>query len=650
MSCQPGTYLLSSNYSCVACNVDSYFISGVECLQCDSICLTCDGGLPTNCITCAASKYLVPSNRSCVACNVNGYFISDNDECLECDPICLTCNGALSTNCLSCQPGTYLFSSNHSCVACNVDGYFISGTECLQCDSTCLNCNGASTSSCLSCKTGRYLQNSTCLLFDNEFISTTGKVAEITSQIQYVASTVMPMMLAERSTSAIILVGFLADVGLYKYLNVPFPENFVSFCEEMESFDPPNIFENMDSGNRGNNPTSIIGKFQFWEVSATLLDNCSFAIAKELITLAIILGLNILVFLLKGFTRLSDVLRKVRTLFMWNVFLSYYLGDFPDLLLHSMIQLRENYVSSAYTNFSFALAVIIVSTYAVLAIYFRYLLNKKHPQWQKTAERRHSISTTKNTEKWEKVPDSLEILVEDFRENKTFARNFILVMLLETFLQILVIFFFQDNGLTQAILYIIIVLGFFLLSAWKRPYKSSLHQAILLLNQGSKLVMGIIAAVFGINDKLQCISEELTNLMGLILMLLILIVMIINLAISLLMIIISSYEKIKEWRSRRRGNHSNLSARNIEINAQKQNFVEEQSPSSKFEQSSLDLHADSNVQANQLDQNSNERRFRVRSNSKQSLQLSKVHRVNDIKRYHIGNDSISEIRMTESAQ
>ena len=330
----------------------------------------------------------------------------------------------------------------------------------------------------------------------------------------------------------------------------------------------------MDSENGGNNPTSIIGKFQFWEVSATLLDNSSFAIAKELITLAIILGLNIFVFLLKGSPKISDVLRKVRTQFMWNVFLSYYFGDFPELLLNSMIQLRENYVSSAYANFSFALAVIIVSSYTLLGMYFRYILNKIHPQWQKTQEICSIFTATKRSvQKWDKVPDSLEILVEDFRENKRFARNFVLVMLLETFLQILVIFFFQENGLTQAILYIIIVLGFLILSAWKRPYKSNLHMAILLLNQGSKLVMGIIATLFGMNDKIQFISSELITLMGLILMLLILIV--INFAISLLIVVISPYERIKEWRSRRQKEHSNFRIRSGEISPKKQNFLDE---------------------------------------------------------------------------
>ena len=241
-----------------------------------------------------------------------------------------------------------------------------------------------------------------------------------------------------------ILVGFLADVGLYKYLNIPFPENYVSFCEEMESFDPPNLFEKIDSENGGNNPNSVIGKFEFWEVSTTLLDNSSLVIVKLLILLGIILGLNVLVFFLKRFPKISAILHKVLTQFMWNGFLSNYLGDFPELLLNSMIQLRENYVSSGYANFSFALSVIIVSSYAVLAIYFLYILNKRHSQWQiapDSSPHSKSTGTKRSDQVWRKVPDSLEILVEDFNENKRFARNFILIMLLETFLQILVFSF-----------------------------------------------------------------------------------------------------------------------------------------------------------------------------------------------------------------
>ena len=560
----------------------------------------------------------------------------------------------LATNCLSCPSGTFLLSSNNSCVACNVNGYFISDSQCLQCDSTCLTCDGTSPNNCLSCRAGRYLQNSTCPFVAQEFIDAAGDISGVTSQIQSYASSAMPMLLIDRSTSAMILVGFLADVGLYNYLNVPFPENFVSFCEQMDGLDSPNIFEKLDSENGGDNPISTIGKFEYWEVSATLLDNSSFAIFKLMILLGVILGLNTLVFLLKRFPKISNVLCKVRAQFMWSGFLSNYLGDFPDLLLNSMIQLRENYVSSEYANFSFALALIIVSTYAVLTIYFVYILNKRHSLWQVAPDSPHSKSTgaLETDQQWRKIPDSLGILVEDFRENQRFARNYVLVMLLETFLQILVIFFLQDYGLTQAILYIIIVFGFFLLSAWKRPYRSKLNQAIILVNQGSKVVMGVFGVIFGINDKTHSISEDQISRLGFVLIILILVVVVINLAISLLIVLISFYESIQEWRSRRKTRAK--SSRSEAINSSKQNFVDESSPASNIQQSSHDLHVGSSIQEHEHNQNSSERGFHLSFEPQSPTTAHKIRRPHDSKgsiiSYQSENKPISEICEIKLAQ
>ena len=179
-------------------------------------------------------------------------------------------------------------------------------------------------------------------------------------------------------------------------------------------------------------------------------------------------------------------------------------------------------------------------------------------------------------------------------------------MLLETFLPILVIFFLQENGLTQTILYIIIVLGFFLLTAWKRPYNSKLQMRILLFNQGSKVVMGVIAAIFAINNKTQTIPEERINSIGFMLILLIFIVMGINLAISLWIIIISFYQRIKEWRSRRQREHSNLQVRNTEVNPTTHNFIDEQQSPSNFIKSISDLPMDSNLPIHDRAKNGNE--------------------------------------------
>ena len=114
-----------------------------------------------------------------------------------------------------------------------------------------------------------------------------------------------------------------------------------------------------------------------------------------------------------------------------------------------------------------------------------------------------------------------------------------------------------------------------------------------------------------------------------------------NLVVSFLLVIHSFYERIKEWK--RRGNQSNLSARNIEVNVQKQKFRDEQSTSSKFEQSSLDLHMDSNVQAHQPEQNDSQVRFRPAPRLIQPVILEMTHRNNEsnghIREGHVENNS-----------
>ena len=543
------TYLLSSNQSCVACNVAGYSPVGPQCIECDPSCVTCSGTTPTDCITCPPSKYLLSTNHSCVDCDVDGYSQVDS-QCFQCDLSCLTCSGSTPTSCVTCPPSKYLLLSNHSCVDCNGDGYVISGSECLQCDSSCLTCNGISSNNCLSCVPEKTLQNFTCLILDppNDFLNyTAGESAKIVSQAQTIVSVVMPALTGGVSTSAMLLVGFLADVDIYTYINVPFPDNFVTFIEQMRSSILPNLFANMDTVYDGNNPSSTIGKFRFWGLSATLLDNSNTTIFKDLVVLGIILGLNILVLLFKSYPSINSSILKIRTIFMWNVFLSYYMGDFSELQLNSMVQLRENSVWSGYTILSFVFAVIIVISYPPLLGYLMYKTNQRHSQPEKVQRRRVHNESNPNlqNQQWVKVPPSIEFLVEDFHDTNSFTRNYIFVMLLETFLQILIIFFFQDNGLSQAILYTIIIAVSIVLIAWQRPYRSKLQMGILLLNQASKAVMGIHAILLGVDSTIQFLSPESIEAMGSVLTILILTVIGINSLLSIGILLVSLFQSIK---------------------------------------------------------------------------------------------------------
>ena len=380
-----------------------------------------------------------------------------------------------------------------------------------------------------------------------ETLTTAGTATTAAMQAQAIASAVIPAITGGMSTSAMLLIGFLAEVDIYKYINVPFPDNFNLFCECIASNLLPNLFADFDD-NYGANPNSTIGKFEFWGVSATLLDNSSAAIFKDLVVLGIIVGLNILMLIFIKCSELHSLIGKVRSLFMWNVFLSFYLGDYSELQLNAMIELREHSVSSLYSNVSLAFSITIVITYALLIIYIFYILNRKRwvpipaknrprLRWYTEEEPGRTNSKLKKKfyqEQFSEVPQCIAIISEDFVWRNAFTRNFFLIMMFESFLLVLLVFFFQDYGVAQAIIYTILTLLYVVIIAWQRPYKSKFQLILLLINQISKVGMGVISVIIGINEQTNSIPQESITQMGNALILLIVIVIGINLLISLL--------------------------------------------------------------------------------------------------------------------
>ena len=384
-----------------------------------------------------------------------------------------------------------------------------------------------------------------------ETLTTAGTATTAAMQAQAVASAVIPAITGGMSTSAMLLIGFLAEVDIYKYINVPFPDNFNLFCECIASNLLPNLFADFDD-NYGTNPNSTIGKFEFWGVSATLLDNSSAAIFKDLVVLGIIVGLNILMLIFIKCSELHSLIGKVRSLFMWNVFLSFYLGDYSELQLNAMIELREHSVSSLYSNVSLAFSITIIITYALLIIYMLFIVNRKRripiPRRNRPRLRWYSEEEPDKSkqelfqEVYREVPQCVAIISEDFLQKNAFTRNFFLIMTLENFLMVLLVFFFQDYGVAQAIVYTILTLLYVVIIAWQRPYKSKFQLVLLLINQISKVGMGVISVIIGINEQTNSIPQESITQMGNALILLIVIVIGINLLISL---IITAAELIK---------------------------------------------------------------------------------------------------------
>ena len=417
-------------------------------------------------------------------------------------------------------------------------------------------------------------------------------------QAQAVTTSILPAVTGGLSTSAMLLVSFLEEVDLYKYINVPFPDNFIQFCEALSTPILPNIFANMDTVNEGNNPNSTIGKFQFWGVSSMLLDNSYTQILKELMALGIIVLSSLLTLIFKSQPKAHNFFSKIRNLFVWNVFLSFYLGDYSELQLNSMIQLREHSVTSAYAYFSLSISIIIVTTYALLKIYICYIINKKRktpsiPQQQRQGNQlfrgrdrsgRHGKKqTSRRTKKgkliqisieetWNEIPASMQIISEDFTPKNRFTRNFFLVMILQSFFLILLVFFFQAYGLAQAIVYTIFTVVYVAIIVWQRPYKSKVQMAILLINQSSKIGMGIIAIIIGVNEQTQSVPQSSITSMGLALIVLIVTVIGMNLLISIVMTVISVYQTAKALYERfRRKKSKEIEERNNRNSSNYQN-------------------------------------------------------------------------------
>ena len=433
----------------------------------------------------------------------------------------------------------------------------------IACDPTCATCTTSGSSACTSCHSGKYLDLNICV--EGSQITTMGNIVSNTMQVQSATSGLIPILSGGFSTTAIILVGFLSEIEIYKFINVSFPENFVLFCENLDVSLFPNVFAIIDDVNEGNNPNSTHGKFAFWGVSKVMLDNSYPSILKNLGVLAALAITSLLAYILRGSPNFSYFFSKIRDLLMWNLTLSFYLGDYTELQLYSMIQLSENSVSSTYSRLSYAFSIIIIVTYSVLMIYIAILLNSKKrapyaPELnnRKNVSRRGNIrpnegsSNSTTSESLRDLPSSTatlnrcSILIEDFDQSSTIGKNFMLVILGQNLAMILTLFFLQSYKMTQAILYTLLTSAYLALILFKRPYKSLVQTGILTLNNSCKILMGIIALLLAVNESSSFMSQGSVSILGSVLIYTIVTTIILNLIIGLAITLREIFQKLRK--------------------------------------------------------------------------------------------------------
>ncbi|EAR95397.3 transmembrane protein, putative (macronuclear) [Tetrahymena thermophila SB210] len=166
LTCPPNFYLDGQSFGyCVSTCSSSYYKddSTMKCLKCNSNCLECTQNQPDFCSKCTNGNYLTIGTGLCVSDCGQGQWGRNTDwSCQYCNSSCYTCSQS-ATNCTSCTGVLYLY--NNQCLNDCPDGYYkgINNT-CQQCDPSCKTCDNAGNTSCLSCSPSYgYLKNGMCI-------------------------------------------------------------------------------------------------------------------------------------------------------------------------------------------------------------------------------------------------------------------------------------------------------------------------------------------------------------------------------------------------------------------------------------------------------------------------------------------------------
>ncbi|CAD8125871.1 unnamed protein product [Paramecium sonneborni] len=134
----------------------SYFddqTDSIVCAQCHYSCLLCANKIEKDaCQQCSQTR--IPSNPSaaqfeCICSSPDTFDDGFSPICQNCHYSCLTCNGPLPSNCLTCNTN-YRQLNLFNCM-CPIGFYDVGSLECAQCHYSCYSCYNDSIESCVTC-------------------------------------------------------------------------------------------------------------------------------------------------------------------------------------------------------------------------------------------------------------------------------------------------------------------------------------------------------------------------------------------------------------------------------------------------------------------------------------------------------------------
>ena len=200
---------------------------------------------------------------------------------------------------------------------------------------------------------------------DSGSVEDAAEAASVMSNIATAATTLLPLFGQGVATSAVILIQFFGDIELYKFINVPFPNNFITFCNIFGNDLLPNLFSLAADSESDEGVNSEVGMFKVYEVSTIFLDNTGTNIYKEIIALLVILITTVIMASTATTApRVTGLMSKVRKIFMWNTVLTYFVSDLPEFMLYIIIEFQQDPLVTSYGKFSCSVSGILTIGYA----------------------------------------------------------------------------------------------------------------------------------------------------------------------------------------------------------------------------------------------------------------------------------------------
>ena len=520
---------------------DSCFVSASNNI---GSCVSCNGPNPTNCTSCSAGYYLDNQTSSCVTTCPDGTypdnqawtcqpcfsadFETDNDDNSQFS--CETCDGPLPTQCLSCASGLALFIPSRTCTnTCPCEnGYFYDSTTriCDLCHPSCSFCTGPTDSDCkFDTNSESYCLLSGSLVQSNRRAQVTGVVAQGGSHAAGAIVITTNILSGGVTMGATTVLSSLSLFELYQYFNVNYTSNVAVFFQYMSAgnlFNVANFFVhaanpdpqllNKDSIIQGDN------KFSTFHVSNLFLVNAG-ADLSLLISLLCVVPVVVLICLCIAWSKETPTSPKskfekfmniIKKFFVWNFILSCFMGAYVHILLSACVQIRYLVTTNNYfANFSALMSLVVFLGY-LLFLGFLFYVSRSNRFAVVTATQnglplQESIMILRNEEQETEKKQPIENLKSKYWAFALCSRNFVLV---------LIISMLSNAPIAQCALSMLLNIAFFVIVVIRKFSASRIKRVIMRTCEAINVLIPFSFLIYGGDDRLSATSFGKMSIQG----------------------------------------------------------------------------------------------------------------------------------------